>query len=257
MIPIHEGQICDNRELESIDIRDYLDSYFCEIRESAGMLKTDEEIRDWLRAHLDRRGHGAKQDLAKYLGFARPDAITRMLNTDPKKETRQIKQHEYAKMLEFFGEQESTPPVIPVLGYLGAGAEVAPEYEQVPPEGLYEVSVPFALPAEMGAFEVRGDSMRPVYRDGHVIIVYLQQKKPIEAFYGEEAAVRTAEGRRFIKTITKGPNGTVNLTSWNAAPIEEQHLEWIGEIFAVLPPASVRHMGREEAATLSRASVSV
>lgn len=213
------------------------------------MHRKEDDIREWLREQLEARGHGAKRELAKYMGFARPDAITRMLNTDPHKETRQIKQHEYAQMLEFFGHPPETEASVRVLGYLGAGAEIQPDFEQVPPEGLFEVSVPFPLPAEMGAFEVRGESMRPVFRDGHIIIVYLDQRKPLEAFYGVDAAVRTADGRRFIKTISRGSNGTVTLTSWNADPIEGQRLEWIGEIFAILPPAAVRHIANQAAGT--------
>ncbi|WP_011580532.1 MULTISPECIES: S24 family peptidase [Chelativorans] len=133
---------------------------------------------------------------------------------------------------------------VPIMGYLGAGAEVEPEYEQVPPEGLDQVDVPFSVPDEMIAFKVRGDSMLPVYKDGAVIIVYSEQKKPLHSFYGEEAAVRTSDGRRFIKTIMRGPDDTVNLLSHNASPIEGVRLEWIGEIFAVIPPGALRSVGR-------------
>lgn len=136
---------------------------------------------------------------------------------------------------------------VPLMGYLGAGAEVEPDYEQVPPDGLDQVSIPFPVPDDMIAFMVSGLSMMPVFKPGTVIVVYREQKKPIEAFYGLEAAVRTAEGRRFIKTITRGsrPN-TVTLTSWNdPAPIEDQRLEWIGEIFAVLPPAALRKIDKQ------------
>lgn len=136
---------------------------------------------------------------------------------------------------------------VPIMGYLGAGAEVEPDYEQVPPEGLDQVLLPFPVPDDMVAFTVSGLSMMPVFKPGTVIVVYREQKKPIEAFYGLEAAVRTAEGRRFIKTITRGAKpGKVNLTSWNdPAPIEDQTLEWIGEIFAVLPPAALRKIDRQ------------
>lgn len=140
------------------------------------------------------------------------------------------------------GIERETAVEIPIMGYLGAGAEVDPDYEQVPPEGLDQVHIPFAVPDEMIAFVVSGLSMMPVFKPGAIIIVYREQRKPLEAFYGSEAAVRTEDGRRFIKTITRGsrPN-TVTLTSWNdPTPIEDQRLEWIGEIFAVLPPSLTR-----------------
>lgn len=132
--------------------------------------------------------------------------------------------------------------IVKIVGYIGAGAEIMPEFEQVPPEGLDQVHVPFPLPDDMIALEVRGDSMLPVYKDGHVVIVYREQKKPVQSFYGEDAAVRTSDGRRFLKTIMKGT--PITLTSFNAAPIENVALDWIGEIFAVLPRTQLRHVDR-------------
>lgn len=134
---------------------------------------------------------------------------------------------------------------VPLVGYIGAGSEILPEFEQVPPEGLDQIHVPFALPDDMIALEVRGDSMLPVYKDGHVLVVYREQKRPLSAFYGEEAAVRTSDGRRFLKTIMKGSNGSVTLMSFNAAPIENIHLEWIGEIFATIPRLQVKKIERQ------------
>lgn len=132
--------------------------------------------------------------------------------------------------------------IIPLMGYIGAGAEILPEFEQVPPEGLDQIHVPFPLPAEMIALEVRGDSMLPVYKEGHVIVVYKDQKKPVSSFYGEEAAVRTGDGRRFLKTIMRGAGNAVTLTSFNAGPIENVHLDWIGEIFATIPRLQIKRI---------------
>lgn len=146
-------------------------------------------------------------------------------------------------LIEGVGPEEQVE--VPIMGYLGAGAEIEPEFEQTPPEGLDHVTLPFPLPADMIAFEVRGDSMLPAYKNGHVIIVYRDQKKPLESFYGEEAAVRTSDGRRFIKTIMRGASGLVNLLSWNAAPIENVRLDWVGEIFATLPRSSIRHVTKQ------------
>jgi phage repressor protein C with HTH and peptisase S24 domain len=136
---------------------------------------------------------------------------------------------------------------IPVMGYLGAGAEVEPEYEQVPPEGLEQIELPFPIPEDLIAFKVKGASMLPVFRYGAVIVVHREQKRPTESFYGEEAAVRTEDGRRFIKTITRGSEAnTVNLISFNdAKPIESVRLAWIGEIFTVMPPRSIARVNRQ------------
>ncbi len=139
----------------------------------------------------------------------------------------------------------SRPDTVPLMGYLGAGAVVEPDFEQVPEEGLDQIEVPFPLPDDMIALKVKGDSMLPKYDHDDVLIVYREQRKPIESFYGMVAAVRTTDGRRFVKTIMRGQGNAVNLISWNAAPIEAIRLDWVGEIFAVLPPAAVRKVVRQ------------
>lgn len=211
------------------------------------MLDPQYALRIWLKEKLEEKGHGAKGALARHLGV-KPDAVTRMMNTDPEKETRVIRAHELLQIRVFFGEASEDEVVatpVPLMGYVGAGAEIQPEFEQVPPEGLEDVELPFPLPDEMIAFRVRGDSMLPVYKPDTVIIVYREQRRPLETFYGQEAAVRTDDGRRFIKTITSGRGGDVILTSWNADPIVDVTLVWIGEVFAVLPPTSVRQVTRK------------
>jgi repressor LexA len=119
------------------------------------------------------------------------------------------------------------------MGYIGAGAEIMPEFEQTPPDGLEQIKTPFPLPPGLIAFKVRGESMLPRYDDGDVVIVWAEQKRAIEAFYGQEAAVRTSDGRRFLKNIMRSNEG-VSLHSWNAKPIENVFLEWIGEIYGTI-----------------------
>lgn len=131
-----------------------------------------------------------------------------------------------------------------VMGYIGAGAEIEPDFEQVPPEGLKQLSLPFPLPDGLIAFEVKGESMLPFYKDGHAVIVWEDQKRPLEYFYGEDAVVRTSAGRRYIKTIERGFNG-VNLRSFNAPLIEDVHLEWVGEIFAVMPRSQLKNLEKK------------
>jgi len=140
---------------------------------------------------------------------------------------------------------------VPIMGRVGAGAVIEPDQEQVPPEGLGEIELPFPIADETVAFEVTGDSMLPKYENGDIIVVYRDQRHPISSFYGEEAAVRLKTGERYLKTIERGKSPSqVNLTSFNAKPINGVKVEWIGEICLTLPKGQI---GRLRAKTANRA----
>lgn len=207
------------------------------------------EMKLWLTEKLGPKRSGTRKALAEFLRVS-PDKVTRWANHEPGKESHVIPGDVFQNMQTFFGESlmpaESVTTSVPLMGFLGAGATVEPDFEQVPPEGLDQIDVPFMLPAEMIAFKVVGTSMMPAFRPDAIIVVHREQRKPIESFYGVEAAVRTSDGRRFIKTINRGTEpGAVNLISWNdPVPIENVRLEWIGEVFAILPPSAVRSAAR-------------
>ena len=138
------------------------------------------------------------------------------------------------------------------MGRVGAGASITPEHEQMPPEGLGEVELPFPIAEETIAFEVVGNSMLPKYENGDIIVVYRDQRHPLSSFYGEEAAVRLKSGERYLKTIERGKTAhVVNLTSFNAKPIAGVKLEWIGEICVTLPRGQIDRL-RARAAGRSR-----
>ena len=144
---------------------------------------------------------------------------------------------------------------VPIMGRIGAGAVIEPEYEQVPPEGLGEIELPFPISGEAIAFEVSGDSMLPKYENGDAIVVYREQRHPLASFYGEEAAVRLKTGERYLKTIERGKSPSmVNLTSFNAKPITGVKLEWIGEICVTLPRGQIERL-RARTAARSRKAV--
>jgi repressor LexA len=142
---------------------------------------------------------------------------------------------------------------VPVMGLIGAGAVIEPEFEQVPPEGLFDVELPFALPDEMIGLQVRGDSMLPRYDDGDVVVVYREQRKPVESYVGEEAAVRTTAGQRFLKIIQRGPSaGVFTLSSFNARPIEGARLAWIGEVYVTVRSGQLKRIERQHSNTVRR-----
>jgi repressor LexA len=170
------------------------------------------------------RTRKSKGGLAVHLGL-RNSAITEIVQGE-----RNIKANEMPLIIEYLELDR-----VPIMGRVGAGGDIEPDYEQVVADELGTVRVPIALPGELIAFEVEGDSMKPRYDAGDVVVVWAEQKRATETFYGEEAAVRTRDGRRYLKRITQGrTRAYATLTSWNAKPIENVRLEWIGEIYLVI-----------------------
>jgi repressor LexA len=182
-----------------------------------------------------------KGGLAAAMGV-RPGAVSEILS-----EARLIKASEIAPIIDYLELN-----AVPIMGRVGAGASIGPELEQMPPEGLGEVELPFPIAEETIAFEVVGDSMLPKYENGDIIVVYRDQRHPLTSFYGEEAAVRLKSGERYLKTIERGKTAhVVNLTSFNAKPISGVKLEWIGEICVTLPRGQIERL-RARAASRSR-----
>jgi repressor LexA len=180
---------------------------------------------------LERTGK-SKGGLARAMGV-RAGAVSEILGGQ-----RLIKASEIGPIMEYLGLNS-----VPIMGRVGVGAMIEPEVEQVPPEGLGAVELPFPISGETVAFEVTGDSMLPKYENGDVIVVYREQRHPLASFYGEEAAVRLKTGERYLKTIERGKSPSmVNLTSFNAKPIAGVKLEWIGEICVTLPRAQIARM---------------
>src|SRR5215471_9674116 len=98
---------------------------------------------------LERTGK-SKGGLAKVMGV-RPGAVSEILPG-----LRLIKAAEIEPITEYLRLN-----MVPIMGRVGAGALIEPENEQIPPEGLGDVELPFPISGETVAFEVAGDSMLP------------------------------------------------------------------------------------------------
>lgn len=202
---------------------------------------------DDIRRGLEKAGK-SKSGLAAALG-RQPSAVTALLKGE-----RELKAREIAVVARYLELDMPQPGEVRIMGYVGAGAVIDPEAEQVPPDGLATVTLPFPVPDDVIGLEVRGDSMLPRYEDGDVIVVYREMRRDIENFFGEEAVVRTRDGARYLKTITRGKaRGTVTLLSFNARPIENVKFDWIGEIYVTVRSHKVRRSGRLTTRPLAKA----
>lgn len=119
---------------------------------------------------------------------------------------------------------------VPVLGYVGAGAEITPVDDHAMGAGLDAVERPPGLRAGAVAAAVRGQSQYPAYRDGDVIVWDEDPSRP-EDVLGEECVVKLSDGRMFVKVLARGSRpGFFTLLSYNAEPILDQEVEWAAPI---------------------------
>jgi transcriptional regulator with XRE-family HTH domain len=109
------------------------------------------------------------------------------------------------------------PSTLPVMGHVGAAAEVFP----FDSDTLDEIEAPFGAPPDTRALIVRGDSMMPELNDGDFVL-YRDKAQRVEDLVGKRCVVRLDDGRVLVKRLRRGTTyGTFTLDSTNAAPIED------------------------------------
>lgn len=119
---------------------------------------------------------------------------------------------------------------VPVVGYVGAGAEVIAFDDQAMGAGLDETEAPAVMGEDAIAVIVRGASMYPAYNDGDMIFYDRIQEDP-SACLGREAVVRLEDGRTFIKYLTQGSApGFFTLLSYNAPPMTDIPVQWAARV---------------------------
>ncbi|WP_247997705.1 helix-turn-helix domain-containing protein [Brucella tritici] len=175
--------------------------------------RMDNEVIKWFAEALEA-SNLTQEQVAKELGLNRQPAISEIL-----KGKRALKAREMVIMSRLSGlpvlPMRST---IPVLGYVGAGAEVYPIDDGDP---LYDVTINGALPKDTVGAIIRGDSMYPVFEDGDLVAYSGQEMLPQDAL-GKTCMVELDDGRVLIKMVRRGSvPGLYTLTSTNAPDIED------------------------------------
>lgn len=144
-----------------------------------------------------------------------------------------------------FGE---VAPTVPIVGYVGAGAEVFPINDFEPGDGFNRAECPRGLnPATTEAVMVRGDSMLPI--DDGWVVFYSREPMTGQHIIGHLCVVQLDDGRGLIKQVRRGYTAEkYNLISTNATPMEDVSIRWATRVRAILPPEMIDDADEAESA---------
>ncbi|MBL4871155.1 MAG: helix-turn-helix domain-containing protein [Robiginitomaculum sp.] len=132
--------------------------------------------------------------------------------------------------LDYSDGEKPKNPMVPVVGYVGAGGSISPIDDHANGGGLDEIEVPPETVKHTVAVIVRGDSMRPMFTDG-MILYYSKREKNIADYLHKVVIAHFVDERKAIKTLTLGSKkGVFTLTSFNAAPMKDVKLESVSPI---------------------------
>ena len=133
--------------------------------------------------------------------------------------------------VQLIGDSARTVQSVPLLGFAQAGAGGYFDDSGFPSgKGWDEVALPSADDEHAYALEISGDSMRPVYRDGDVIVV--SPGTPIRK--GDRVVVKTRGGEVMVKEMKRRTAKTLELQSLNPNQVDRTlaaaDVEWIARI---------------------------
>lgn len=200
----------------------------------------DDTYRAWIAAALLKRGK-SKGGLASALGLHQSQ-VTRILDG-----SRQIKASEVPVMAEYLEEpppgsepmfeaeepDDSGPPLVKVVGYVGAGATA--HFYAVGQGELDEVEAPAGSTAATRAVEIRGDSLGLMF--DRWLVFYDDVRRPLTPdLFGKLCVVGLADDRVLIKTVRKGSkSGLFTLVSEREPPIDDVVIEWAARVKLMAP----------------------
>jgi phage repressor protein C with HTH and peptisase S24 domain len=133
--------------------------------------------------------------------------------------------------VQLIGDGARSVQSVPLLGLAQAGAGGYFDDSGFPSgKGWDEIALPSPNDEHAYALEISGDSMRPAYRDGDIIVV-----SPGTAIRrGDRVVVRTTGGEVMVKELKRRTTRTLELQSLNPAHLDRllgaDDVEWIARI---------------------------
>jgi phage repressor protein C with HTH and peptisase S24 domain len=133
--------------------------------------------------------------------------------------------------VQLIGDSEWTVQSVPLLGLAQAGAAGAFDETGFPAgKGWDETSLPGVSDEHAYALEISGDQMKPVYRDGDIIVV--SPGTPIRR--GDRVVLKTKAGEVMLRELKRRTAKSLELQSLNAsAPdrtLAAAEVQWIARI---------------------------
>jgi len=133
--------------------------------------------------------------------------------------------------VQLIGDGARGSQSVPLLGFAQAGAGGHFDDSGFPAgKGWDEVALPSASDEHAYALEISGDSMKPTYRDGDVIVV--SPGTPIRR--GDRVVVKTSGGEVMVKELKRRTAKLLELQSINPAhadrTLDADQVEWIARI---------------------------
>ena len=133
--------------------------------------------------------------------------------------------------VQLIGDSARTVQSVPLLGFAQAGAGGYFDDSGYPTgKGWDEVGLPSVNDEHAYALEISGDSMKPAYRDGDIIVV--SPGTPIRR--GDRVVVKTTSGEVLVKELKRRTAKTLELSSLNPNHVDRtlaaSDVEWIARI---------------------------
>lgn len=133
--------------------------------------------------------------------------------------------------VQFIETSARTVQAVPLLGFAEAGSGGYFDDGGFPVgKGWDEVGLPSVNDEHAYALEISGDSMKPTYRDGDVIVV--SPGAPIRR--GDRVVVKTKDGEVMVKELRRRTQKVIELQSLNPThadrTLSTADVEWIARI---------------------------